>query len=59
MVNTSFNIRGEPIVSSISDAFFCFMETDMDILVIDNFFLRKEDQNKELKKNYIQNVEKD
>ena len=52
LVNTSFNIRGEPIVSSISDAFFCFMETDMDILVIDNFFLRKEDQNKELKKLY-------
>ncbi len=44
LVNTSFNIRGEPIVCSPSDAFNCFMGTDLDILVIENFILVKEDQ---------------
>jgi carbamoyltransferase len=45
LVNTSFNIRGEPIVQSVEDAFKCFMGTDLDILVIDNFVLKKENQN--------------
>ena len=44
LVNTSFNIRGEPIVCSPSDAFNCFMGTDLDILVIENFILVKDDQ---------------
>ena len=45
LVNTSFNIRGEPIVCSIKDAFKCFMGTGLDILVIENFILLKEEQN--------------
>ncbi len=44
VVNTSFNVRGEPIVCTPEDAYRCFMRTDMDVLVIDSFFLRKEDQ---------------
>ena len=46
LVNTSFNIRGEPIVCSVEDAFTCFMGTNLDILAIGNFLLFKEDQNK-------------
>ena len=46
LVNTSFNVRGEPIVCSIEDAFNCFMGTNLDILVIENFILFKEDQSK-------------
>jgi carbamoyltransferase len=44
VVNTSFNIRGEPIVCTPEDAFRCFMATDMDCLVLENFVLRKESQ---------------
>jgi carbamoyltransferase len=44
IVNTSFNIRGEPIVCSPENAYMCFMATEMDCLVIDNFILFKEDQ---------------
>jgi carbamoyltransferase len=44
IVNTSFNVRGEPIVCSPEDAYRCFMRTDMDTLVIENFILRKADQ---------------
>ena len=44
LINTSFNVRGEPIVCSPSDAFKCFMSTDLDILVIENFLLYKERQ---------------
>jgi carbamoyltransferase len=43
-INTSFNIRGEPIVCSPKDAYRCFMATDMDVLVLENLVLRKEDQ---------------
>jgi predicted NodU family carbamoyl transferase len=43
-VNTSFNVRGEPIVGSVQDAFRCFMRTEMDYLVIENFLLAKSDQ---------------
>ncbi len=52
LVNTSFNVRGEPIVCNPEDAFRCFMGTDIDILVIENFYLKKEDQNKNLIDNY-------
>lgn len=52
VVNTSFNVRGEPIVCSPEDAFNCFMGTEMDVLAIGNFILRKEDQNEELKRDY-------
>ncbi|MCK4857764.1 MAG: carbamoyltransferase [candidate division Zixibacteria bacterium] len=44
IVNTSFNIRGEPIVNTPLEAYRCFMFTDMDILVLENLVLRKEDQ---------------
>ena len=52
LVNTSFNVRGEPIVCSASDAFNCFMGTDLDVLVCNNFILYKEFQNKDLLKDY-------
>jgi carbamoyltransferase len=44
MINTSFNIRGEPIVCTPDDAYRCFMATNMDVLVVDNFVLLKKDQ---------------
>ncbi|AKL41523.1 TPA: carbamoyltransferase [Serratia marcescens] len=44
LVNTSFNVRGEPIVESPKDAFVCFMRTSMDYLVLGNFLLRKQEQ---------------
>ena len=48
LVNTSFNIRGEPIVCSIEDAYDCFMGTNLDILICENFILYKDQQNKEI-----------
>lgn len=59
VVNTSFNVRGEPIVNTPEDAFRCFMGTDMDVLVIGNCFLRKEDQDPSLKRNYQDAFERD
>ncbi len=59
VVNTSFNVRGEPIVNSPTDAFNCFMGTDLDILVIGNCFLEKNKQNLSLKKDYSTNFELD
>ncbi len=59
LVNTSFNVRGEPIVCSPLDAFKCFMGTNLDILVIENFFLDKSDQNINLKENYKDKYELD
>ena len=44
MINTSFNVRGEPIVCSLEDAYRCFMNTDMDVLVLNDFLLRKDAQ---------------
>ncbi|MDM8536675.1 carbamoyltransferase [Desulfobacterales bacterium HSG17] len=44
IVNTSFNIRGEPIVCTPQEAYACFMRTEMDVLVLENFLLLKEDQ---------------
>jgi|TARA_Y100000294_G_scaffold175544_1_gene195887 carbamoyltransferase len=52
VVNTSFNVRGEPIVGTPEDAFRCFMGTEMEILAIGNCFLRKEDQDPALKLDY-------
>ena len=52
VVNTSFNVRGEPIVCSPKDAFNCFMGTELDILVINNFILFKTDQNSKLERSY-------
>ncbi|MBW8000503.1 MAG: carbamoyltransferase [Planctomycetes bacterium] len=44
IINTSFNVRGEPIVCTPEDAYLCFMKTNMDYLIIGNFLLAKEDQ---------------
>ena len=52
IVNTSFNVRGEPIVCTPSDAFNCFMGTELDLLSIGNFLLYKDDQKKSLIKDY-------
>ena len=52
IANTSFNIRGEPIVGNPEDAFRCFMGTDLDLLVIGNCVMKKEDQDPDLKDNY-------
>ena len=52
IVNTSFNVRGEPIVCSVQDAYHCFMGTDLDILVCEDFILYKEKQNKKLIEDY-------
>jgi carbamoyltransferase len=52
IVNTSFNVRGEPIVGSPEDAFRCFMGTEIETLAVGNCFLRKERQNPALKRNY-------
>jgi carbamoyltransferase len=59
LVNTSFNVRGEPIVCSATDAFSCFMGTGLDVLVCNNFILYKEYQNTNLLKNYQNQFEKD
>ena len=52
LVNTSFNVRGEPIVCDIKDAFNCFMGTNLDILVCENFIMYKNQQDNKLKKDY-------
>jgi carbamoyltransferase len=59
LVNTSFNVRGEPIVCSVEDAFNCFMGTNLDVLVIEDFILFKEDQNKLLIQDYKNKFELD
>lgn len=59
LVNTSFNVRGEPIVCSATDAFNCFMGTDLDVLVCNNFILYKENQNEDLLNDYKSKYELD
>jgi carbamoyltransferase len=59
LVNTSFNVRGEPIVNTPLDAFNCFMGTDLDKLAIGNCYLNKKDQNPLLKKDYTKEFELD
>ena len=59
IVNTSFNVRGEPIVNSPTDAFNCFMGTELDYLVIGNCILDKKKQNSKLKKDYTKEFELD
>lgn len=59
LVNTSFNIRGEPIVHTPAEAFNCFLGTDMDILVIENCILKKEHQTIQPKKDYRSSYELD
>ena len=59
IVNTSFNVRGEPIVNTPNDAFNCFMGTELDTLVIGNCYLKKSDQDPKMKKNYTNQFELD
>jgi carbamoyltransferase len=59
LVNTSFNVRGEPIVGTPEDAFRCFMGSDIEVLVIGNCLLRKEEQNPALKLDYKEAFELD
>jgi carbamoyltransferase len=59
LVNTSFNVRGEPIVCTPEDAFRCFMGSDIEVLVVGNCFLRKEDQNPALRLDYKDKFELD
>jgi carbamoyltransferase len=59
IVNTSFNVRGEPIVNSPRDAYNCFMGTELDYLVIGNHILDKKKQNSKLRKDYTKEFELD
>jgi carbamoyltransferase len=59
LVNTSFNVRGEPIVGTPEDAFRCFMGTDIDMLAIGNCLMRKGEQDPALKQNYERKFEPD
>jgi len=59
VVNTSFNVRGEPIVCTPEDAFRCFMGTDIEVLVVGNCLMRKEDQDPNLKLDYKDSFELD
>ena len=59
IVNTSFNVRGEPIVNTPTDAFNCFMGTELDYLIIGNCILDKTKQNPNLKKDYKTEFELD
>jgi carbamoyltransferase len=52
VVNTSFNVRGEPIICTPTDAFKCFMGTEMDVLAVGNYILFKDQQDQALKENY-------
>lgn len=59
VVNTSFNVRGEPIVCTPTDAFRCFMGTDIEVLVVENCLLHKEEQDTRLLADYKENFELD
>ena len=59
IANTSFNVRGEPIVCSPEDAFRCFMGTELDLLAVGNYLLVKEDQDPALKLDYSNAFELD
>ena len=59
LVNTSFNVRGEPIVCTPEDAFRCFMGNELDLLVVGNCVLKKTEQNQALKQNYRDAFEPD
>ena len=59
ILNTSFNVRGEPIVCTPEDAFRCFMGCDLDILVIGNYILYKERQDSALRHDHKNSFEAD
>ena len=59
IINTSFNIRGEPIVCTPTDAYKCFMGTELDVLVVGDYILLKEEQKMNSKLNYQDKYELD
>ena len=59
LINTSFNVRGEPIVCTPKDAVECFMSTNLDVLILENYFILKKEQDKKLKNLYIREFEPD
>ena len=59
IVNTSFNVRGEPIVCTPEDAFHCFMGTEIEVMAVGNCLLKKEDQDPSLKRDYKEAFELD
>jgi carbamoyltransferase len=59
LVNTSFNVRGEPIVCTPEDAFRCFMGNELDLLVVGNCVLKKAEQDASLKQDYSSAFELD
>ena len=59
VVNTSFNVRGEPIICTPTDAFKCFMGTELDVLAVGSYLLRKEEQDEVLKENYEERYQLD
>ena len=59
VVNTSFNVRGEPITCTPTDAFKCFMGAELDALAVGNYLLIKEEQDEALKANYEERYELD
>ena len=59
VINTSFNFRGEPIICAPTDAFKCFMGTEIDVLALGNYVLYKEHQDESLEENYKERYEHD
>jgi carbamoyltransferase len=59
LVNTSFNVRGEPIVCTPEEAFRCFMGTELDALAVGNLYMVKSEQDPALKRNYAEAFERD
>ena len=59
VVNTSFNVRGEPIICTPTDAFKCFMGTELDVLAVGDYLLLKEEQDEGLKENYEERYDLD
>ena len=59
IVNTSFNVRGEPLVCTPTDAYRCFMGTELDVLVIGNYLLFKQEQNQDLVESYKEHYDLD
>ena len=59
LINTSFNIRGEPIVCSPEDAYRCFMGNDLDYLILGNYIIEKKKQKKNLSNQYINKFKPD
>jgi carbamoyltransferase len=59
LINTSFNIRGEPIVCTPEDAFRCFMGTNLDVLVVENCIMYKSEQQRQLMSSYQDSFELD